>query len=194
MDFNLQDKIKKSFSSVSLPILSGKKLTDIADSDPSVEQISRRKEKEIELKPLEIGFKVESRFETFQREFRKKRIYYFEELKIGGFYSDLWMWNLVFINLLAFIITTLMISQNYTFLPGIIGVNTNDDRYLDLILPKSTLYILPAFHIIVTIVILYFGSKSQKRLSHLFASSFFQVIVIIIFEIMALQSYIQYFR
>lgn len=154
---------------------------------------SKKEEPISELKPLEIGFKVESRFDSFRRNFRKNLILLQEELQVSGFFTDIWMWNLVFLNTLAAIVFWIIISLNISKLPESIGLNTNDDRYLDLIVNRNWLFLLPIMHIIFAVIFLFFGFKSQKRLNSLFISSFFQILVVVIFEFLALRSYIVYF-
>lgn len=150
-------------------------------------------DKEFDLKPLEIGFKVESKFEIYKRDFRKKTQAYLEELKISGFFSDTWMWNLVFLNLFMFFVSLILIAQNINNFRSEIGINTNDDQYLDFVLNKNFLFFIPAFHLILATIFLIFGSKSQKKLNYLFISSFFQMLVVVGLELLALKNFIVYF-
>lgn len=182
MELNINKNIEKLSKAGKKVIHKSKKIVNRDDSDI-----------ENDYRPLEIGFKVESKFEILRRELGKKVRIYLEELKVSGFFTDTWMWNLVFLNLLMFFISLILIINNIGKMQQDIGLNTNDDRYLDLVINKNFLYAIPLFHLVLAVGFLFFGSKSQKKLNHLFIASFFQILGIIGLELFALRDFIVYF-
>ena len=81
------------------------------DKDPEKE--AETPDPKEELKALEIGFKVESDFDIAKRNFRKKFRLWIEEMKLSGFYTDFWMWNFVFVNLLVIFVITFFYLFSY---------------------------------------------------------------------------------
>jgi hypothetical protein len=151
---------------------------------------SNKKEK---FEQLEIGFVVESQFEVIKRKLRKKTIIFVEQLKISGFFSNLTMWNLIFLNIILSIISSLLIINGYSDTNGEIGLNLDNDRTFDTVINYSFLWIIPIFHIIFAILVAVFGSISQKKINTLFLSSFIHLIPFVVIELVALNNFIQYF-
>jgi len=145
------------------------------------------------LHPLEIGFKVESKYDIAKRNLRKKYRNWLEELKAGGFYTDFWMWNFVFINFFASFLLFFTISNYIGKLPEMIGINYDDNWSYDLLLSKNYLFVLPSIHVIIAIVALLIAMRSQKRLSHVFAVAFIQFGILVFFELIGLKNLIFYF-
>jgi hypothetical protein len=151
---------------------------------------SNKKEK---FEQLEIGFVVESKFEIIKRELRKKTIIFVEQLKISGFFSNLTMWNLIFLNIILSITLSLLIINGYSDTNSEIGLNLDNDRTFDTVVNYSYLWIIPIFHIIFAILVAVFGSISQKKINPLFLSSFIHLIPFVVIELVALNNFIQYF-
>lgn len=146
-----------------------------------------------ELKALEIGFKVESEFDIAKRNIRKKFRFWVEEMKLSGFYTDFWMWNFVFLNIVTIFSILFLIAKYFSQLPDLIGINYDDDWAYDLLVSKNFLYIIPIFHVIVILLAIYLSIKSQKRLSHIFAAAFFPSLILLFFEILGIRNLIVYF-
>lgn len=152
-----------------------------------------KKPKEEPLSALQIGFQVESRFDIAKRNIRKKYRFFIDELKYNGFFSDFWMWNFIFLNLFLAFLFYYQINIAFGILPESIGLNIDFDRNYDFLISKSLLYIIPSFHVLISFLIILINIKSQRRLSHLFTSSFFHFLIIGIFEFYALVGLLRYF-
>jgi len=125
------------------------------DKDPEKE--AETPDPKEELKALEIGFKVESDFDIAKRNFRKKFRLWIEEMKLSGFYTDFWMWNFVFLNIVTIFIVFFLIGKYYGQLPAQIGLNYDDDWSYDQLISKNILYLIPLIHFFVIFISL--GSK-----------------------------------
>ena len=99
---------------------------------------SKSKEK---LQPLMIGFDGDSQIDVAKSGIKKRFGILEEELRLTGFYTNYWMWNLVFLNILISFILGITVFFSFNSLPSDIGVNVNNDANLDLILDKQWLYL-----------------------------------------------------
>ena len=159
----------------------------------SQQEDSEEQRPEVDLKPLEIGFKVESKLDITKRNLRKRFHFFVEELKVSGFYTNFWMWNFIFLNLLGVFMFLVLIGKYNATLPGLIGINTDSDWAYDITIPKSSLYFVPIFHVLIVIISIVFSIKSHRKLSQLYLAAFFQVLVLMIFEFLGVRNLIVYF-
>lgn len=145
------------------------------------------------LHPLEIGFKVESGFDIRKRNFKKKLRILIDELRVGGFFTNFWMWNFFLLNLLASFLLFYTISNYIHKLPDALGISYDDDITFDLVISKNYLYVLPSLHIMLAVILLLIAIKSHRKLSHVFTIAFIYFGVLIFFELIGLRDLIFYF-
>lgn len=149
--------------------------------------------KDHSLYPLQIGFKVESKFSVLQRNLRKKIYYLIEELRVTGFHKDISMWNLIFLNMFFAFVLYYVTSLYYSKLPAEIGLNLDMDKNYDFLISKSWLYLPTFLHLIFAISVFVINLRAYRRLSHLMVASFFHCLVLMYFEIVGLMALIRYF-
>ncbi len=145
------------------------------------------------LYPLQIGFKVESKFSILRRILRKKLHYFVEELRVTGFHKDVSMWNLIFLNVFFAVAMYYIVSVYFINLPAEVGVNIDMDTNYDFLVYKGWLYFPSFLHSILAICVLIINLKAYRKLSHLMVTFFFYCIVLMYFELIGFISLVRYF-
>ena len=152
--------------------------------------VSQSREK---LQPLGIGFKEDSTIVVAQSGLKKKFRLLEEQLRVSGFYTNYWMWNIVFLNLLVAFVLGIIIFISFGKLPSQIGFNVNNDSRFDTITPKEYLFLPVVVHLVILLGIFLISFRSQKKLNHLYMVLFFQQLVLAVFEFIAVRNLIAYF-
>lgn len=144
-------------------------------------------------KQVPLGLDGDSKIKTIEAKFKSSLKKSLKKIRYSGIYSNFWLWNVIFLNLSIAIIFLSLILKYYTKLPEEIGITTGNITRYDTIIDKQLLYFPIFLHILIAVITLIFGIKTQKKLNNIFVIAFFNLFVLSIFEFLGMKNVIGYF-
>lgn len=143
---------------------------------------------------ISLGFEEENKLKVFLGKIKRNILRLGKETRFSGVFSNIWVWNLVFLHLTLSVVLLVLILKFYNSLPTYIGINIDDIEKLDTLINKQYLYIIVIFHIVLAVTPFLFGLKSGKKLTHLLVISFIYFCVLGVFEFIGLRNLLIYFN